>query len=112
MSTNRARALRKNPTEAERVLWIHLRYRQINGHKFRRQRAIGHYIVDFVCLEKGLIVELDGGQHSGHLVYDSNRDTWLQAQGFRTLRFWDNQVLKEIGAVKEAILEALESPPS
>ena len=110
MRTSKARQLRKNPTEAERLLWNYLRYRQINGHKFRRQRPISQYVVDFVCLEKGLVIELDGGQHSQQVVYDSQRSRQLEAQGFRVLRFWNNQVLEEIETVTAAILEALESP--
>jgi very-short-patch-repair endonuclease len=68
---------------------------------------IGKYIVDFVCFERQLIIEVDGGHHSEQMFYDSNRDAWLKEQGFQVLRFWDNQVLKEIEAVKEKIIEAL-----
>ncbi len=107
MSKAHARALRSNPTEAERALWKHLRMRQIEGHKFRRQQSLGRYIVDFVCPEKKLIIELDGGQHSELVASDSVRTAWLEAQGFRVLRFWNHQVLADIEAVKEAIREAL-----
>ncbi len=107
MSKADARALRSNPTEAERALWKHLRVRQIEGHKFRRQQPLGRYIVDFVCLEKRLIVELDGGQHAEQVRSDTNRTAWLEAQGFRVMRFWNHDVLNEIEAVKEAIREAL-----
>ena len=107
MNKIKARELRKNPTEAERKLWKHLRLHQIGGYKFRRQQPLGQYILDFVCLEKRLIVELDGGQHSEQIVYDSERTEWLEAQGFRVLRFWNNEVLKEIEVVKEVIAEAL-----
>ncbi len=107
MSKADARALRSNPTEAERALWKHLRVRQIEGHKFRRQQPLGRYIVDFVCLEKRLIVELDGGQHAEQVHSDTNRTAWLEAQGFRVMRFWNHDVLNEIEAVKEAIWEAL-----
>ncbi|MEE9247731.1 MAG: endonuclease domain-containing protein [Dehalococcoidia bacterium] len=107
-TTIRARALRKNPTDVERTLWRHLRLRQFNGFKFRRQRPIGPYIVDFVCLEKRLIVELDGGQHFDQRGYDSRRSQWLAKEGFRVIRFWDNQVLRDIDAVKMAILNALD----
>ena len=96
MDKIRARELRKNLTEAERALWRHLRFRQFGGHKFRRQQIIGKFIVDFVCLEKRLIVEVDWGHHSKQVAYDLERDTWLKNQGFSILRFWDNQVLKEI----------------
>ena len=107
MSTIRARELRKILTEAERGLWKHLRYQQLNGSKFRRQAPIGPYIVDFVCFEQSLVIEIDGGQHSEQDAYDSERSSWLEAEGFQVLRFWNNQVLEEVEAVKEAILEAL-----
>jgi adenine-specific DNA-methyltransferase len=103
MNTNKARTLRKNPTDAERFLWRHLRLRQIGGYKFRRQQPLGRYIVDFVCLEKRLVVEIDGGQHSEQAAYDHKRSVWLEAQGFRILRFWDHEVLKHIEAVKQVI---------
>jgi len=107
MDKTKAEEFRKNLTEAERTLWRYLRLRQFDGNKFRRQQPIGKYIVDFVCLEKKLIVEVDGGQHSEQVVYDSERNEWLERQGFRILRFWNNQVLKEIDAVKERIMEEL-----
>jgi len=108
----RARELRKSMTDSERVLWKNLRLRQIEGFKFRRQQPIGNYIVDFVCFEKRLIIEVDGGQHSEHVTYDSKREAWLESQGFKILRFWDNQVLKEIEAVTEVIFEVLSGPPT
>ncbi len=80
MDKVKARELRKNPTDAERVLWRHRRLRQFGGYKFRRQQPMGKYIVDFVCLEKRLIVEVDGGHHSEQLKYDSERKTWLEEQ--------------------------------
>ena len=107
MNKIKARELRKNPTEAERKLWKHLRLHQIGGYKFRRQQPLGQYIVDFVSLEKKLIVELDGGQHSEQIVYDAELTEWLEAQGFRVLRFWNNEVLKEIEVVKEVIAKEL-----
>lgn len=103
----RARELRRNLTEAERTLWRHIRLRQIGGCKFRRQQPIDRYIADFVCFEKRLIIEVDGGQHLEQKGYDSERDRWLEKEGFRILRFWDNQILKEIEAVKQVIIEAL-----
>ncbi len=109
MGTDRAKHLRKNATDAERLLWYHLRRYQINGHKFRRQQPLGTYIVDFACFEKKLIIELDGGQHSQQADYDTTRTEWLESQGFRVLRFWNNQVMKETDAVKSVILEALDS---
>ena len=107
----KARALRSQLTDAEQVLWRHLRMRQISGHKFRRQRPIGPYIVDFVCLEKKLIVELDGSQHAEQYSYDRSRDRWLIAQGFEVVRFWNDQVLTETNDVVEAIFRALNEPP-
>jgi very-short-patch-repair endonuclease len=108
MNRIRSRELRKNMTEAERRLWRHLRLRQISGYKFRRQQPIGIYIVDFVCLEKRLIVEVDGGHHSEQVDYDLKRCAWLEKQGYRVLRFWNKQVLKETEAVIMVIMEALE----
>ena len=107
MDKGKVRELRKNLTEAERLLWKNLRLRQIAGYKFRRQQPIGEYIVDFLCFEKRLIVEVDGGQHAEEIAYDSKRDEWLKSQGFSILRFWNHQVSKEIEAVKERILEEL-----
>jgi very-short-patch-repair endonuclease len=107
----RARELRRNPTEAERLLWGQLRFWQIDGYKFRRQQPLGNYIVDFVCFEKRLIIELDGGQHSEQLKYDFERDAWLRAQGFSVLRFWNNEVLQNLCGVKETILHRLKRTP-
>ena len=109
MHTGRAKELRKNTTEAEQTLWKHLRMRQLGGYKFRRQQPIGPYIVDFMTFERSLIVELDGGQHSQQVTHDSKRTAWLEAQGYRVLRFWNNQVLEETEAVKTTILAALEA---
>ena len=86
------RTLRKNPTESERALWRRLRQRQFIGFKFRRQHLLGSYIVDFVCLEKKLIIEVDGGQHA-ECADDMKRTCWLENRGFHVLRFWNNQVL-------------------
>ena len=107
MTTERARALRSNPTEAERTLWKRLRMRQLDGHKFRRQQPLGRYIVDFVCVERKLVIELDGGQHAEQVQSDVERTAWLEAQGFRVLRFWNYDVLNGPEAVTEAIREAL-----
>jgi very-short-patch-repair endonuclease len=110
MSRERARKLRKNMTDAERALWLRIRRRQIVGYKFRRQQPLGKYILDFVCLESKLIVELDGGQHAVQEEYDSRRSQWLTEQGFRVLRFWNHQVFKESDAVVQAIYNALLPP--
>ena len=102
---DRARQLRRNRTLAERVLWRQLRHRQCRGCKFRFQHAIPPYVVDFVCLERRLIVEVDGGQHS--LERDAARTAFLEARGFRILRFWNNEVLENLEGVFEAIEKAL-----
>ncbi len=96
----RARTLRKNMTDAERVLWQSLRNLQLAGFKFRRQKPIGSYIVDFVCIEKKIIIEVDGGQHALNKEYDTERSDYLKRKGYRILRFWNNEVLKQ----KEAVL--------
>jgi len=108
-----ARELRKSMTEAERKLWRGLRMRQLHGHKFRRQFSLGNFIVDFVCLEARLIIEVDGGQHADEKYGDAKRDTWLKSQNFHVLRYWNNQVLNELDAVLEDITRALDaaSPP-
>ena len=113
-NANRARKLRRNLTEAEKALWRMLRKRQAFGCKFRRQAPIGPYIVDFVCFENKLVIEVDGGQHSELRCYDAKRTAWLNEQGYRVIRFWNNQVLSESDAVMEAILMAIGdiSPPS
>ena len=109
-STRFARTLRHNQTDTERELWHLLRGRERSGHKFRRQVPLGPYIADFVCLSARLIVELDGGQHSEQITYDSERTKWLEAQNFRVLRFWNNQVFEEREAVLSNILSALTAP--
>ena len=110
--TSLARQLRTNSTDAERALWQQLRAARLNGHKFRRQLPIGRYIVDFVCFEARLIVEVDGGQHADQQRYDTQRTAWLEAQGFRVLRFWNTEVLGHVETVKEMIARACaaESP--
>jgi very-short-patch-repair endonuclease len=103
-----ARKLRNNPTEAEKYLWYELRQRNL-GIKFRRQAVIGHYIVDFICYEKKLIVEVDGGQHA-QCQRDKERDQWFLEQGFEVLRFWNHDVLGNREEVLQKITENLESP--
>ena len=102
---HRARALRKAPTPAERAMWRILRNDQF-GVRFRRQHRIGPYIVDFLCPAHRLIVEVDGGQHNG-AVYDDGRDAWLARQGYRVLRFWNTDVLRESDGVGRRICLAL-----
>ncbi len=96
-------ALRKSTTDAEQALWRILRGRQIGGIKFRRQHPFGDYILDFVCLENRLVIEVDGGQHAEQVAYDQARTKQLQKAGFHVLRFWNNEVLQESDAVKEKI---------
>ncbi len=95
-------------TDAERLLWRHLRNRELGGYKFRRQRPIGPYILDFVCLEKKLVVEVDGGQHAGQVELDAKRSGYLGEKGYRVLRFWNNEVLKETESVLTVILSSLD----
>jgi adenine-specific DNA-methyltransferase len=85
---------------------------QISGLKFRRQHPFGDFILDFVCLENKLVIEVDGGQHGQQAGYDENRTQKLQAAGFRVLRFWNNEVLKEIDSVKEKIGLVVQEPQS
>jgi very-short-patch-repair endonuclease len=107
----RARALREGQTDAEALLWSKLRDRQLMNLKFRRQRPIGPYFADFACLEIGLVIELDGGQHTDGAsgVYDQKRSDDMAALGFQTLRFWNNDVLIHTEAVLEKILQAAET---
>ena len=97
------RDLRRHMTDAERLLWQHLRNRQPAGCKFRRQHPIGPYIVDFVCHERKLVIEVDGGQHAENLSHDTKRSDYLKKKGFEVLRFWNNEVLQEIESVLDAI---------
>ena len=107
MSISNARTLRKNLTDAEKRLWQKINRRQIGSVKFRRQHPIGEYIVDFVCLERNLIVELDGGQHAAQVSYDKKRTAWLESRGYRVMRFWNNDVLSNTQGVVEKILGAI-----
>ena len=112
MSASKARALRKNLTEAEARLWPRLRRRQLDGCRFRRQAPIGPYVADFVCYEARLIVELDGGQHAERSEDESRRTAWLESQGFRVLRFWNTDVFGNLDGVVDAIRSALgDAPP-
>jgi len=99
-----SRRLRREMTDAERALWRLLRGSQLDGLKFRRQHPIPPYIADFCCIEKMLVVELDGSQHAPDI--DSLRTRFLQKQGWRVLRFWDHDALLHAEAVAEAILHA------
>ena len=103
------RRLRREQTEAEKFLWRRLRNKQVEGAKFRRQQPIGPYIVDFVCLEKKVIIEVDGGHHNEAevSVNDDDRAKWLSSEGYRVLRFWNNEVLNDTGSVTERIREVV-----
>jgi very-short-patch-repair endonuclease len=111
MKTGRARHLRKVATDAERALWYRLRSRNLGGYKFVRQEPIGPYTVDFICRERRLIAEVDGGQHADN-PRDVIRDGWLADHNYRVLRFWNNDVLANLTGVLETIATALaEAPP-
>ncbi|NHK28156.1 endonuclease domain-containing protein [Parvularcula flava] len=109
----RAKELRQQMPEAERLLWTHIRRRQLDGHKFRRQHAIGPYIVDFICLDRKLVIELDGGQHgeADARAYDARRTEFLEQEGFDVIRFWNIDVFETLDGVLERIAEALRVPP-
>jgi very-short-patch-repair endonuclease len=94
----------------QKRLWHRLRNRQLRSYEFRRQHEIDHYIVDFVCTEAMLVVELDGGQHVDQQEYDERRTRHLQSRGYRVLRFWNNEALTNIESVLEVILEAAQEP--
>lgn len=100
-------------TDVERLLWRRLRNRQLGGHKFRRQHPIGPFFVDFVCLEKKLVIEVDGGQHARNLEADVKRSDYLKERGYQVLRFWNNEVLEESKSVLSVILSSLlkDEPP-
>jgi len=108
------KGLRKRTTETEQLLWRYLRSKHFGGFKFRRQQPIGTFIVDFVCFEKKIIIELDGGQHAltAEIQNDSRRDEWFESQGYKVLRFWDNEVLTNTqGVIEEIWTNCLNHPP-
>lgn len=107
MLTQRARNLRKNQTVQEKILWKHLRDRRFRGAKFRRQMPIGRFIVDFASVEYKLIIELDGSHHAEQKEYDEIRTAFLKAEGYRVIRFWNNQIMQEINGVLQLIEDAL-----
>lgn len=96
-----AKALRANQTDAEQRLWRHLWAHRFMGLKFKRQKPLGRYIVDFVCVERRLVIEIDGGQHAEQVEYDRQRDAWLRNRGYTVLRFWNNEVLQRLEDVLE-----------
>ena len=103
----RARSMRNIPTLVERKFWWEVRDRRLGGFKFKRQYLIGGYIVDFVCLQCTLVIELDGSQHAGSKLYDQERDHWLKQRGYRVLRVWNNRWIAERESVLQAIFNLL-----
>ncbi len=104
---SKSRALRRRSTDAERRLWYLLRARRFCNMKFRRQHRIGPYIVDFVCLNHRIVIEVDGGQHLERTPFDHARDRFLTSEGFRVLRLWNNEVLCNDRGVLERILASV-----
>lgn len=104
-----AKRMRREPTEAEAKLWSMLRAGRLGGLKFKRQEQLGDYIVDFVCFGSRLIIEADGSQHAEN-ASDAARDAWMQAQGFRVIRFWNNDILENPEGVASVILDAAQPP--
>jgi very-short-patch-repair endonuclease len=102
----RSKELRSNMTDHEKILWYKINNDQLD-YKFRRQQPIGNYIVDFVCFERNLIIELDGSGHAEKKEYDANRDQFLQNQGFRILRLWNNEFLENVNGIMDYIVELL-----
>ena len=106
-----AKKLRRDSTEAERALWRYLRAHRLNGLKFKRQHPLGGYIVDFVCHEARLIIELDGGQHQERASADADRTRYLESCGYQVVRFWNDEVLKNMEGVLESILRSASPSP-
>jgi very-short-patch-repair endonuclease len=107
-----ARSMRHAPVSPEKKFWSRVRDRRLGGHKFKRQVLIGSYIADFVCIERKLIVELDGGQHADRKAYDEKRDAFLTDKGFRVIRVWNIDLTENIDGVMEMVLGELECSPS
>ncbi|MBS0584358.1 MAG: endonuclease domain-containing protein [Proteobacteria bacterium] len=117
LATKLQRRLRKTPTDAESKLWQRLRHRQLDGCKFRRQHPFGDFIVDFACLERKVVVELDGSQHVNTTAYDEARSRFLEHAGFVVLRFWNNEIFENLEDVLELVLRTVSdretpSPPN
>jgi very-short-patch-repair endonuclease len=106
----RAHQLRRDQTDAEQRLWAKLRDRQLRGAKFRRQHPIGPFVADFCCPQRKLVVEMDGGQHAEDIAADEKRSRFLEAQGYRVLRFWNHDLLRNTDGVLERIAEVLGDP--
>jgi very-short-patch-repair endonuclease len=105
-----ARRLRKDMTEAEKRLWYRIRRCQLSEHQFRKQVELGSYVVDFCCLKERLVIELDGGQHAEITEYELKRRAWLEENGYRVLRFWNNEVFENLDGVLETIVRSLKAP--
>jgi very-short-patch-repair endonuclease len=114
MANERARNLRKRMSDGERKLWQALRARQMDGLRFRRQHPLGVYIIDFVCPEKRLIVEVDGGHHTAEaqMAHDQRRDRWLAAERYRVMRVPNIEVFSNIAGVLDTIWAVLQEMPS
>jgi len=108
--TGVAKRLRHEMTNAERVLWGEVRAHRLSGFKFKRQEPLGVYVVDFVCYEARLIIELDGGHHANQQEADAERTLWLESSGFRVIRFWNNDVLSNIAEVMQEIEREITAP--
>ena len=108
---DRARKLRSNLTRAERLFWYYVRARRFRKWKFRRQVPLGDYVVDFICAEARLVIEIDGGQHMANASDDARRTGWLNANGYRVIRFWNNDVLGNIDGVMEEVEKNLRPSP-
>jgi len=108
--TARARALRNNATDAERVLWQAISARKVSGIRFNRQVPVGPFICDFVARSIGLVIEVDGGQHED--AVDAERTRYIEPQGFRVIRFWNNDVLGNLDGVIEDIMRVVADMPS
>jgi very-short-patch-repair endonuclease len=106
--TRRSRELRLNQTDAERILWSRLRSKQLGGVRFNTQYPIGPFICDFVARSKGLVIELDGGQHAQTVSYDSRRTRYIEERGYRVLRFWNTDVMTNLDGVLSEIEQSLE----
>ena len=104
----RAKSMRQSPTDAERLVWEHLRARRLDGYKFRRQMPIDGFIVDFACFRSKLVVELDGGQHMERVVHDEFRTAVITRNGYEVLRFWNGEVFENLEGVLETILVHLQ----
>ncbi len=113
---NRAAQLRSNATDAERLLWRHLRLKRIHGVRFRRQFPLGKYFIDFVCLPARLVVEVDGGQHDLQRAHDDRRTAWLNSRNSEVVRFWNNEEIGNldgvVATIERRVTERLRNHPS